>query len=163
MELSTIGRRTFSPEQIAEALATLRANDGNLLRTSKATGIQRSTLRMWRDGQTPENVPAGDLVPLQSKAEEQIAQRLEGFTLKAMERADTPEFVEGLKGKDLLIASAIAIEKMQLLRGAPTSREGRQITITFAGSGASSLRQLGEDSTKALPEPVIEGEFKTKP
>jgi len=117
---------------------------------------------MWSEGKTPEAVPQESVLLLQSKAENEIAQRLEGFTLKAMQRADTPEFVEGLKGKDLLIASAIAIEKTQLLRGAPTSREGRQITITFAGSPqVQSLKQLGERSVSGQL-PIIEGQVVEK-
>lgn len=41
---------TYTDQQVAEALAALELNGGNVKRTAAETGIPRATLIRWRDG-----------------------------------------------------------------------------------------------------------------
>ena len=88
---------------------------------------------------------SGELVANKS---EELASSFEDFARKAMGVA--PERIPDMSGKDLLIASGIAIEKMQLLRGMATNRtETAQIVYIQP----SALRDLSIQ--------VLEGELVT--
>lgn len=144
-----MARKHYSDEQVAHALAVLTSNGGNLLKTSRATGVERATLRAWQAGELRQHKP--DVVNEKREGKEQaISDKLETFAHKAAERASGDEFVAELKGKDLLIAAGIAIEKVQLLRGRPTSRS-ESATIVYVQPTA--LRDMSGE--------VIEGTFRT--
>lgn len=131
-----MARKHYSDEQVAHALAVLTSNGGNLLKTSRATGVERATLRAWQAGELRQHKP--DVVNEKREGKEQaISDKLETFAHKAAERASGDEFVAELKGKDLLIAAGIAIEKVQLLRGRPTSRQ-ESVRISFIAPNALS-------------------------
>ena len=51
----------YTPEEITATLALLQANGGNLTRTSKETGVVRSTIRKWRDEHHPDETQIATL------------------------------------------------------------------------------------------------------
>jgi hypothetical protein len=63
-----------------------------------------------------------------------------------------------MSGKDLLIASGIAIEKMQLLRGGPTSRNETGVKVSLVAPDGRSFPSL-----RAAAQASIEGEYAELP
>jgi len=43
-------RRTYTDDEIAQVMTTLKSNNGGLLKTSRETGVPFSTLQQWADG-----------------------------------------------------------------------------------------------------------------
>ena len=139
--------RQYTDDEIAGALATLQANGGNAKRTAKTLGVARTTLRQWagRAQSTtahPKRVSDG----LVLERSERLATKFEDFATQAMDAA--PDRIGAMSGKDLLIAAGIATEKVQLLRGQPTSRNV-QAQIVYVQAAA----------LKSLSSGVLEGEF----
>jgi transposase-like protein len=136
----------YSDQRRAEALAALDANGGNLSKTSRDTGIPRQTLQEWRDGRVPEGVPE-----LRQEKKAALADRLE-------ELAHT--IVDALPGKvadaglqQAATSLAIAIDKMQLLRGEATAIHGnRDLTEDERADRLAALLEQGEKRA-GLPAP----------
>ena len=119
-------RRTYSDREKAEALAALDANSGNLTRTADDLGIPYSTLRDWANGRGLN----GGVAELRSQKKASLADTL----------ADVAEALAGdlfdeskrhrASIQQIATAMAIVIDKMQLLRGDPTTIERRDDTLT---------------------------------
>ena len=147
-------------------LNALAANGGNAKKTAKMLGVPRSTLRYAAGrsnahGKTPSPLLSEEKRSELSDKWKAVAEKGTAIALQALEGIE-PGDLSMRDVKDLLIGSAVATEKHQLLTGLPTSREGRQVVITFSDPGAKSLRELGEralSGTPALPEPSLEGAF----
>lgn len=129
-------------------------------KVAQTLGLSRDTVRSYEEGRLP---PSADRAAVMEQVEvitDGITKRLEVMVPEMLDAAR--EKIQGATFKDLLIGSGIGIEKLELLKGRPTSREGREVRIIFsADSGAGSLRELAErtmSGTRALPEPPIEGE-----
>lgn len=116
-------RRRYSDKERAAALAALTANAGNVLRTSRDTGIPRKTLELWGKEQAGGNLLPGVADECQGKKEElsAIFERVARIYLK---HAEGDEIVAETKGKDAIIAAATATDKHQLLEGKPTQIQG---------------------------------------
>lgn len=147
--------RSFTEDEIATALATLRANNGNAKKTAQALGISRTTLRQWagRAKSTtakPKQVD-GELVEAHT---DRLAKSFQTFAEKAMDAA--PERIPDMSGKDLLIAAGIATEKVQLLRGGPTSRTNTQILVSLVAGDGRSFPTLRDASLAVLDGEVRE-------
>jgi hypothetical protein len=141
----------YDDDQVANALAVLHANNGNALKTSELLGIPRSTIRSWA-GQTqytPKSVP-NELV--QDKTME-LAHNLEAVAFMAVGEG-LEEAILKASAKDRMIVAGIAIEKRQLLIGAPTSRNA-SVVIHLAGAG--SLRELADRTLSGTNTPVALG------
>ena len=108
-------QRRYSDQERAEALAALAANNGNLSHTARQLGIPRATLEAWakqkRHAEAAENV---------APEKEALADRLEILAGKLLDGV-TEEKIAVSGPKELLTSLGIAVDKMQLLRGQPTS------------------------------------------
>ena len=103
------GRRSYSDEQKAEALAGLDANAGNVARTARQLGLPRKTLDQWAKG-----LVHPDVANLRQQKKEALAVRLEvlaGQLLDAM-----PGKIAGASLIQIAVALGIVIDKMVLLR-----------------------------------------------
>lgn len=163
--------RTFTDEEVAAALARLRANNGNAKRTAQQLGISRTTLRGWAGRnatQKPENGKPKkvDLEAVATHGErvalklDEISDRINERVLEAIERVDVKNTNDV---KNLLISQGIAIEKSSFARGGPTSR---QENVRIALVDVSGLRTLaahiasGEPPKELQPGDVVEGDYK---
>jgi transposase-like protein len=133
---------TYTDEQVANAIAMLRANGGNAKRTASQLGIPRTTIRAWAGRSHSVSArPKQVKTSIVQNRSREIADSLEDLAAKAVGFADSK--METASYKDLLIGVGIAIEKVQLLRGGATSRtESLRIELVAGGS----LRELGERS-----------------
>lgn len=103
----------YPPEQKAHVLALLDANNGNVLRTAEQTGINRSTIQYWIANESRyANLQQQKVIDLAAKAE-----------LNANLLADSihSHDLDSASLSQKATAFGIMVDKMQLLRGQPTS------------------------------------------
>jgi len=106
-------RRRYSDEERATALAALAANGGNVGGTSRQLGIPEATLRAWATG---ERHPEASQMCGDKKAS--LADQFEALAVKLLGVAD--EKAAALNARDAVVAAAVAVDKMRLLRGEAT-------------------------------------------
>lgn len=110
-------KRSYSEADKATAIAMLESNGFNILKTSRETGIPPATITKWRDGKSIN-------ADVSQKYEEKAASLGELFEEVArlyLARAKNVDAVDETKGKDAVMAAAIATDKTQLLKGEATS------------------------------------------
>ena len=102
----------YSPERKAEVLALVEANAGNVLQTSRETGIHHATIRYWQEN-------SHRFSEIQKRKQEDLATRYEHLAHITLDNWEAK--VPDASLAQLATASAIATDKMLLLRGQPTS------------------------------------------
>lgn len=108
-------KRRYSDDERATALAALVANDNNVQRTARELGIPEGTLRRWMTGERhPEAA---------QMSEQKKGPLADGFEAVAWQLIDgvTPDKIAMADVKELMTGAGIAADKVQLLRGKPTS------------------------------------------
>lgn len=167
----TLTTRTaeYTDEDRARGLAVLRANAGNMLKTSRETGYPRSTLRAWaglreREGKRAANLPT----PVLQDAVADLARKwletahrsvdLASRLLVEAERGGVKQVAAAARAsKDLLISAAVATEKHQLLVGGATSRsESLHVSLIAADVLRGDTLQViecapGESASSSAP------------
>jgi transposase-like protein len=139
-----VAKRRYSDEEKAEALATLEANDGNIHKTAQDTGIPWGTLKRWVEAQD-------QFTHLREQKKSDLAQRLEEI---ARELADAmPDKIQAATLQQVATSMAIAIDKMQLLRGAPTS-----ISDIAIEQIADRIERMTDDERAILARQIGEGD-----
>lgn len=134
----------YSAERKAEILALVTAHGGNVAQVARLTQIPHQTIRRW--------VEASDRYSaLQTEKQIDLAQKLENNAHKlANSIADHDLSIVPLASK--ATALGIMVDKMQLLRGEPTSItanvERQELTVTLR----SALSELTEDAIDVTPE-----------
>lgn len=111
------GRRIYSEDEIAVAMAHLEANNGNVLATSEALGIPDQTLRDWRNGQRRALACNPQL---RERIRQQLAERARGVADRMLTRLETAD-LEEVGVRDAAIVFGIVTEKSLLLDGDATS------------------------------------------
>src|SRR5262245_55450593 len=141
------GKRRYSDEERAAALACLDACGGNVAEASRRSGVPRITLHDWARGRT--SAAAASVVRQDKKEEladvfERLARKLTGV---ADRESDT------LNAKDATIAAGVAVDKMLLLRGEPT--QVAKVIIADDERDAAVerlLARLGETPGRPTPD-----------
>ncbi len=116
-----MSRRNYSDKEKADALAVLKANGDNILRTSKDTGIPITTLWNWtrdRCGMNP------DISIMGNDSKEELSNIFERVARKYLAHSESDLAVSSTYGNVAVMAAATATDKMQLLRGKPTEISG---------------------------------------
>lgn len=114
-------KRTYTAEDRGSALAVLQSNGGNILKTSRETGIPYHTLREWAAngrGVTPE------VIQIQQVKAGGLAEKFEHIAHLCADHLSQPGVIA--KGSPLAVAKigGISVDKSQLLTGRPTSITG---------------------------------------
>lgn len=81
------GKATYSDEQKAQVFTVLHANDGNVKRTHRETGVPISTIRRWRDDwEADRQLP--DIADIQAASDDFVeeATRIRNLALRELER-----------------------------------------------------------------------------
>jgi len=105
-------QKRYTDNDRARTLAALQANNGNITRTSRDTGVSASTIRHWRDN-TSETVAA-----TRDQKVATLAEELETLAYKLAWAL--PERIEGANLGQVTTSLGIVIDKLQLLQGQPT-------------------------------------------
>lgn len=155
--------RTYTDEQIAATLAALAANGGNVSKTAQTTGIPRKTICEWRDGTWRKDVTPA-LVEKKKKdlgdAIERLALKLCAVVSRRIKRNCDDS------AKDLLIGLGVAVDKLLLIRGEPTSisrSNTASTTVDLSRLSKEQLVQLHELHTKARGEALEEASDLSEP
>lgn len=115
-----MAKRQYSDNDKAVALATLDANGGNVKQTAKVLKIPESTLTDWAKnrGVHPE------VTDIREEKKRGLAEKLEevahALTGNILIRAES-ELSILVPMKDVATSLGIVVDKMQLLKGAPTA------------------------------------------
>lgn len=155
--------RTYTDEEVAEALAVLKANGGNVLQTAKTTGIPRKTICQWRDGVSRKNIPK----PLIEKKKRDLGDTIERLAFRLCDVVSR-RIKKGTDDstKDLVVSIAVAVEKLLLIRGEPTSisrSNTASTTVDLSRLSKEQLVQLHELHTKARGETLEEASSLDEP
>jgi transposase-like protein len=139
----------YTDDDRARAVVMYQANGGNAKRTAHLLGVSRSTLRGWvgKDSAGSTNgtarIPPTELVQDRSR---ELGDRLEDVAALAIGEG-MEEAILRSSGKDRAVIAGIAIEKAQLLKGKPTSRDV-SLSVTLVASG--TLNELGDRTLTVL-------------
>ena len=113
-------KRQYTDNDKAAALAALDANKGNLSKTAKQLGIPRQTIQEWAAGRN-HNRSVPDLRQVKKRdLAEKLEEAADALLDNILARARSETSV-AVPLKDFATAMGIAIDKMQLLKGEPTS------------------------------------------
>lgn len=112
-----MGKRVYSDEDKAAALALLDFNRGNVYRTAKLLGIPDSTLDEWAKGR---NMSAA--VPkMRERKKGELAEKFEEIAHMALDATiDDPEGLRKAGPQARIVVAGVATEKKLLLTGNPT-------------------------------------------
>jgi hypothetical protein len=125
-------KRFYSDREKAEALALLDATR-NLTETARTLGIPDSTLSAWKYGKA---VRSPDIPQLRRQISEnlglELASDFQTIALEsarvAIKRLQSPQKANKIPFAQLMTGAGIAVDKMQLLRGEPTSITGSVVS-----------------------------------
>lgn len=115
--MAATANKVYSHADRAAAILAVRANDGNVKKTSLQLDIPLATLTQWVQGtRHPEATAIADLIA------PDLADKLEAVAHAIVD--GMPGKVDKASLKDAAAALAIVIDKMRLIRGETTSAPG---------------------------------------
>lgn len=112
-----MAKTKYTADQKATALATLKANGGNITYTASLLRIPRKTLSAWSAGNGLTEVPEG---LVEEKASE-LADKLDHIASMLAQELTNKEKIAKASLKDIGVTLGITIDKRNLLRHQPTS------------------------------------------
>jgi hypothetical protein len=142
-----VAKRSYSDEEKASALAALAANGGNAKLTAQQTGVPRTTLQKWAGGAVHPTV-----TQMGQQKREDLADRLEGLAHRLLDAI--PARLPDADLKQLSVSLGIAVDKMRLLRGQPTSIEGHDLTDEQRLARLRELAERARARRLGLPDPA---------
>lgn len=107
--------RTYTREQKADALARLAAEGGNVKRAALAADVPRKTLEGWGKGRGVD----AEVLRMTEESKKNLAEKFMREAEGAVDAAAGKR--DGASYRDLMIGAAVAVDKAQLLSGAPTA------------------------------------------
>ena len=139
-------KRRYSEDDKATTLAVLQSCNGNVTRTARETGIPAATISKWRDGKHI-NESVTEMCDIKK---EELSDVFEHVARLYINRALSDEVIGETKGKDAIIGAATAVDKMLLLRGAPTAiNQTTQMTDEERAARVREIVGAGEARLKA--------------
>lgn len=132
-------RRQYDDKFRASIVAMLAASGypdrkGALHEIAKHVGVPDMTISRWFKAQ--QNPPPNELV---NEKKEELADLFESAARTYLKHAVDPDVVGEVPGQSAMTAAAIAVDKMQLLRGLPTEIVGMLPDVLAA------LKALGQE------------------
>jgi hypothetical protein len=115
--------RRYSDSERAAALAALDANGGNVRKTAKQIGVPRKTLEEWSAGHCHPEVQE-----IRKECRATLAERFEQIIHQILDVMPGKIADSGLQ--QLVVTAAIAVDKMQLLKGANQSGNSGKPALT---------------------------------
>ena len=113
------GKSPYTEQDKARVFVCLRANAGNIKRTSRDTGITSSTIRRWRDEWETNQVTPPDvsLVAVEATGFIEDAERVRNKALSELERK-----IPTATPSALVATVGMLSDKIALVRGLATTR-----------------------------------------
>lgn len=153
-------KRIYSDEQKAAVYFALEVNNGNVLRTSRDTGIPETTVRDWNREWQRDGVPMDILNISQEVAQDFIdaAENVRDLALSELRRQIEAREV---KAAQLIATVGVLEDKIRLGKGLATSRSETVHTVDAAALREELegyvLRALDAESERE--QDIIDAEF----
>ena len=143
---------SYSRERKAEVLALVKANGGNVLRTADETGIPEPTICYWMRN-------AERFSEFQEQSETELAVKLDASVHKLINSIYDHD-LDSAPLNHKSTAFGIVFDKLQLLRGQPTS-----ITENAIGDSLTAIKVLAknvnnQDITDEQAQELLDRSFK---
>lgn len=111
-------KRSYSDTEIGHALAVLKSNGGNILRTSRELDIPRQTLTEWSAHKRRDSPEVREI---QRQKEATILDAYAFIERACLKHAGKAEVIAEMSGLEAIKGAAIARDKQQIISGQPTS------------------------------------------
>lgn len=156
------GRATYTETDKATVYVVLRANDGNVKRTARETGVPENTVRRWRN-EFVEEPPRVELVEAATGEFVDDASRVRNLALRRIETL----IPDSTKISELNVTVGILTDKIDRARGLtdkvshehhlPGADEIRELMQGFVEAGRELARnreyEIVDAEVLALPAP----------
>lgn len=109
-----MGKRRYSDQDKAVALAALDTFGGNVSKAAEFAGVPRTSLNDWRDGKLPD-----DVTEIRHEKTRSLADLMEEVIREAL--GILPDKLAACRGAELATVVGILTDKRQLLTGEATS------------------------------------------
>lgn len=141
--------RSYSDEEIAATLAVLKGNKGNLLRTSRDTGIPRITIRQWAQGKVKRVAKRPGMASLRHRKTEDLAARCREIAWLLAEAM--PGKIKDAPLNQISTAFGVMVEKERLLmEKGPPPTEAQKTASEAIQRAADALVELSKRTDKPL-------------
>jgi len=150
-------RGRYTPQQMADALACLDANAGNVRQTARQLHIPQTTLAGWAarpELRIPQAPPELEIREARAEKARSLADAFEGLAWRLLEGV-SEEQIERASVTQRVLGAAIAVDKMLALRGQPGSIvEHRDADLMARSFGELEAMLVTAEGPRALPAPV---------
>lgn len=144
-----MARRTYTPEDQARVAVILQANDGNVKRTARETGVPAMTVRDWKVKWQAEGYPDPIEEVLPAIAGE-IAERMDYARGLAVDTVIEKLRDGKVSAKDAAWIAQVFTDKINLIKGLATSRtEQVQIAPVDTKALAAELVAYATEAVEA--------------
>lgn len=156
------GRTTYSEADKARVYVVLTANNGNIKRTARETGIPESTVRNFkREFET--NPPSPEAVETEITSGDYLGdlETIRGELVVALRKE-----IPAMKGKDLAIAYGIVDDKLTRARGLATERTEHVHTLPSPEELALAGQMLAQgaiDAARQRQQEMLEANVREQP
>lgn len=116
-----MAKRVYTDEDKAKVLVALDANDGNVKRTARETGVAEQTIRDWKKQAERGALTAGVQNALPAAASD-FANKAETIRDLMLDELEAQVRNGDLKGRDLITGIGVLTDKLRITRGEATSR-----------------------------------------
>lgn len=146
------GKRMYSDEEKAAALACLDACGGNISRAASMSGVPESSLRTW--AKRPESDHSATL---RADKKKDLAEALESLAWRMLRMARTKDKLKGASLSQLLVGIGIAVDKVQALRSKPFAPPRSAIAginlADFSDAALAKIQAIIAEEGKRFAEP----------
>lgn len=150
------GRSSYSDEDKASVLAVLAANNGNIKRTARETGIAEGTVRYWAKKAAP---PSDET--LQAAVDDFVdkAEKIRGMALANLEAAiESGE----ISPRELITVIGVLDDKVTRAKGLPTQRTENTLALPSREALAElfgGFVQGAIEMAESRDADVVDGEY----
>ena len=147
-----MAKRSYSETDIQEALAVVRANNGNVLRAYRELGgrIPRATIQSWVKGKRRVAEAEKAEVAGVNLGDARQVQRFDAIIDAYQEHVLKPEVVSKANAVQAMTAVGIASDKKRAILGKPEHYSASLSVITYQGDPKKAVRDMS----------AIEGEWR---
>lgn len=156
------GRATYSDADKAKVYVALTANDGNVKRTARETGVAESTVRNWKR-EFEKNPPSQELVETEVKTGDYVAD-LESARDEAL--IELRKKIPTMTGSQLGVVYGILEDKLTRARGLATERTEHVHTLPSPEELALAGQMLAKGAIEAArqrQQEIHESELREQP
>lgn len=140
------GRSSYSESDKARVFVALTANDGNVKRTARETGVPENTVRRWKK-EFETAPPSAEAVEIEAAEHTDVLEHARNEALLELRKK-----IPTMSGKDLGIVYGILSDKLRLIQGLATERTETVHALPSAEEIALAGKLLAQGALEAAKE-----------